>query len=178
MSGDSPGVEAWKEHTSAFDRVRSVAESASRPLSAGEVATEAAVAENTARSHLDRLAEMNVLLQITDDGTVRYTADPLHVRAQTLRELLDEHSHEELISLKTEIQTKIESWQSEYEVTSSEALRKQAGQTETAAATKAVRETARDWELTEYRLEMVEDAIENYRTYTREGAVSVSPSPP
>jgi predicted ArsR family transcriptional regulator len=173
MSDDSPGVAAWKEHTSAFDRVRSVAESTGQPLSAGEIATEAAVAENTARTHLERLVEMNVLLRISEDGTALYTADPLHVRAQTLRELLDEHSHDELISLKREIQTRIESWESEYGVVSPDALREQAGATETAEATKAVRETAQEWDLAEYRLEMVEDAIENYTTYTREGAVSV-----
>jgi hypothetical protein len=51
MAEDAPGVKAWKEHTSAFDRVRSVIETASQPRSASAIAEEALVAENTARTH-------------------------------------------------------------------------------------------------------------------------------
>lgn len=69
---DAPGVETWKEHTSAFDRVRSVAETVSQPQSAATIADEALVAENTARKHLERLVDIHVLLQ-TDRGGRRCT---------------------------------------------------------------------------------------------------------
>lgn len=71
MSEGSPGVEAWKERTTAFDRVRSVAESASGPQTVPEIAADAAVAENTARNHLDRLVAMNVLVRVDTDVSPR-----------------------------------------------------------------------------------------------------------
>ncbi|EMA55890.1 hypothetical protein C450_00170 [Halococcus salifodinae DSM 8989] len=99
MVDNEPGLEAWKEHTSAFDRVRSVAEAVAQPRSASDIADETLVAENTARSHLKRLVEMSVLLKTDRGGTTLYTPDPLYVRLRTLRELLEEYGHDGLIGL-------------------------------------------------------------------------------
>lgn len=167
MSDDAPGIEAWKAQTSAFDRVRSVAETLSRPRTAGYIAEEAAVAENTARDHLERLVDMNVLLQHDGDGPTTYSPDPLHTRAQTLRELLDEHDHDGLIRLKEDLQERIRDWRDEYDVDSPDELRTLAAETSDPEATRDVRTTASDWELVAYRLELVEDAIRNYATYSR-----------
>jgi predicted ArsR family transcriptional regulator len=60
---DSTGVEAWKEQTTAFDRIQSVASAVSQPQLVSHIAAEAHVAENTARNHLTRLVELNVLLR-------------------------------------------------------------------------------------------------------------------
>lgn len=169
MTGDAPGVEAWKEHTSAFDRVRSVAETVSQPRSASSIAAEAHVAENTARDHLERLVDMNVLLKRDRDGTVLYAPDPLHTRMQLLRDLLDSHSHDELVQLKADLQDRIETWRDEYPAESPDELRERAAGAETAAETRDIRRIANDWELVRYRLNVVEDAIENYATYTRDG---------
>ena len=71
MTDQTPGVEAWKEHTTAFDRVQSVATTVSKPRPASYIAEEAHVAENTARGHLDRLVDLNVLLKSErEDGTL------------------------------------------------------------------------------------------------------------
>ena len=43
MAENEPGIEAWKEHTSAFDRVRSVAAAVAQPQSASAIAEEALV---------------------------------------------------------------------------------------------------------------------------------------
>lgn len=167
MTDDAPGVDAWKRNTSAFDRVQSVASSVSEPQSAAAIADEAHVAENTARDHLERLAEMNVLRKTDDSGTTTYAPDPLHTRMQTLRDLLDAHDHSGLVDLKVDLQEQIETWQDTYEVRSPEELRKQAADTDDAAATRDIQTAAREWELVDYRLSIVEDAIENYATYTR-----------
>jgi len=58
-----PGVEEWKKQTSAFDRVQSISNTLSQPRSASYIADEAHVAENTARTHLERLVSLNVLLE-------------------------------------------------------------------------------------------------------------------
>ena len=172
MTDDAPGVDAWKRNTSAFDRVRSVAGSLDQPKPVAYIADEAHVAENTARGHLERLAEMNVLLQSDDSGTTLYAPDPLHTRLQTLRELLETHDHSGLVDLKVDLQEQIERWQAEYGVDSPAALREQAATTDDAASTREIQETAREWELVEYRLDIVEDAIANYATYTRPDQVS------
>lgn len=167
MSEDAPGIEAWKEHTSAFDRIRSVADTVSTPRPASYIASEAHVAENTARNHLERLVEMNVLLKSIDEGATTYSPDPLHTRMQTLRDLLDTHDHDDLIRLKTDLQERIETWQDEYEVRSPDELREHAAKTDGPAETREIVQTASDWDLVLYRLSIVEDAIENYETYSR-----------
>jgi len=63
-----PGTDRWIEETSAFDRVRSVAFALQQPRTAGQVADSAHVSEKTARGHLRRLVEMDVLLADEDDG--------------------------------------------------------------------------------------------------------------
>ena len=167
MSEDVPGVDAWKEQTSAFDRVQSVSDTVSRPRSASYIAEEACVAENTARDHLERLVDMNVLLKSVHEGTTMYSPDPLHTRMQALRELLDTHDHDGLIELKAEMQDRLETWRDEYEVDSPGELRERASDTDEAAQTRTVLQAASDWELVLYRLSIVEDAIENYTTYSR-----------
>lgn len=168
MDEDAPGIDAWKAQTSAFDRVRSVTETVSEPRPASYIANEAYVAENTARGHLERLAEMNVLLKNERDGTTVYSPDPLHTRMQLLRDLLDSHDRDELIQLKADLQTEIETWREEYAVDSPDELRGRAAETDESEETRAVLQTAGDWELVRYRLEAVEDAIEHYATYTRD----------
>lgn len=173
MTEEAPGIEAWKEQASAFDRVRSVADTVSQPRTASHIAAEAHVAENTARDHLERLVDMNVLLKSDYEGTTTYSPDPLHTRMQTLRDLLDSHDHDDLIRLKAEMQEQVETWCDEYEVGSPDELRERAAETDDASETRNVLKTANDWELVLYRVGIVDDAIENYATYGRDYRASV-----
>ncbi|MBP1987036.1 DUF7342 family protein [Halolamina salifodinae] len=172
MSEETPGVEAWKERTTAFDRVRSVAESASSPQTVAEIAADAAVAENTARNHLDRLVAMNVLVRTDSNGTTTYAPDPLHARAGAIRELLNEHDHDGLLELRAELQERVAAWTTEYGVDSPAALRERAADAEDAATTRRMRADANDWELVAHRLDLVEEAIRNYTAYSRSGRAS------
>jgi Fic family protein len=121
--------------------VRSVAQTVSEPRSASWIAEEAAVSENTARGHLQRLVEMNVLRSF-EDGTTTYAPDPLHTRMQTLRELIDEYDHDGLLDLKADLQAEIETWQDEYGVEDPDELRALGAETETQAETTTIRTTA------------------------------------
>lgn len=168
MSEVSDGVEEWKKHTSAFDRVQSIARGVSEPKPVSYIAEEAHVAENTARDHLERLVELNVLLESESDGTTHYSPDPLHVRIQTLRDLLEENDRDDLIDLKAELQAEIEELKEEYGVGTSDELRELAGESESAADTREIRKAASDWDLMLYRLSIVEDAIEDYADYNRD----------
>lgn len=172
MTDDQPHIEAWKEHTTAFDRVQAVVQTVSEPRSASWIAEKAAVAENTARDHLERLVEMNVLLATSDSGTTLYAPDPLYIRAQTLREYLDEYGHDDLIRLKEDIQNRLDGLREEYVVESPQELRKRTAETECVEQIQEFRETANDWELAQYRLSVLDEAIRNYPAYNREGARS------
>ena len=166
MSDQKSGVRAWKEHTTAFDRVQSVGTTVSKPRPASYVADEAHVAENTARDHLERLVDLSVLLKTERDGGTLYSPDPLHVRIRTVRDLLEEHDRDGLIDLKIELQSRIEDWETDYSVDAPDGLRSRAAETDTAPRTRELKRTARDWELARYRLSVLEDAIEYYETYT------------
>lgn len=162
-SGDA----AWKKHTSAFDRVRAVALSVSEPRTAGWIADEALVAENTARRHLENLAELHILTTDTTGSAVTYYPDPVYVRIRDLRELVTEYDRDELTKLAVDLKADIESWQDEYDVRSPDELRSTAAAEET-ARDEAIerRRTASDWELTKYRLSLIEDALSRYEEYS------------
>ncbi len=168
MTDQKPGVEAWKEHTTAFDRVQSVATTVSKPRPVSYIADDAHVAENTARGHLERLVNLNVLLKTKRDDGALYSPDPLHTRMQTLRDLLEAHDRDGLIDLKIKLQSKIEAWKDDYSVDSPGELRTRAAKTDTASQTRDLKKTASDWELARYRLSVLEDAIESYATYTKD----------
>lgn len=164
--GGAPGDATWKEHTSTFDRVRSVALSLSDPHSAGWIADEALVAENTARRHLERLADLHVLTRDTTGDAVTYYPDPVYVRTRDLRELVNEYDRDELTELAANLKADIESWEAEYDVTSPDDLRRTAvGEGTTAEEAMERRRTASDWELTNYRLSLIEDALSRYDEY-------------
>lgn len=169
--GDGPaetgGDAAWKEHTSAFDRVRSVALSLSEPRSAAWIAEEALVAENTARRHLERLADLHVLTTDATGSAVTYYPDPVYVRTRDLRELVADHDRDELTELAAALKADVESWQDEFGVRSPDELRSTAaGEGTSADEALERRRVASDWELTEYRLSLVEDALSRYDEYS------------
>ncbi|GGN23578.1 DUF7342 family protein [Halarchaeum nitratireducens] len=160
------GVERWKEHQSAFDRVRSVAVTVSEPESADRIAERSHVAENTARDHLQRLVEMNVLQTTNGESATLYAPDPLYTRMQALRDLLDGRDRDDLLELRGDLQERVEVWQDEHGADSPGYLREQAAHADTAEGTREMRRAANDWDIIAYRLRLVEDAIEHYSDYT------------
>lgn len=168
MTEQPPGVESWKEHTTAFDRVQSVATTVSQPRPVSYIADEAHVAENTARDHLERLVNLTVLLKSDRDDGAYYSPDPLHTRIQTLRDLLEKHDRNGLIDLKADLQDQIDDWETQYNADSPDELRSQAAETDTASETRDFKKTASDWELALYRLSILDDAIANYDTYSQD----------
>ncbi|PSQ51900.1 transcriptional regulator [Halobacteriales archaeon SW_8_65_20] len=166
MVEPEPGTEAWKEQTSPFDRVRAVSQSLSIPRSASWIAAEAAVSESAAREHLERLTEMSVLQERDDAGTVKYGPDPIFVRFQTIRELLDKHDLEDLLSLREELRSQSETWRNKYGVKSPEELSRLAAEPDSTERATNVRHTVAEWEVIKYRLDVVEDLIDKYDTYS------------
>lgn len=167
QNDDAPGDVAWKAHTTGFDRVQSVALTLSESRTAAWIADEALVAENTARRHLRRLAELNVLTADDDGGATTYYPDPVYVRTREVRALVDEHDQDGLAALAVDLTEDIDEWRAEYGASSPDEVRAGAA-TETVSADEARerRRVASDWEHARYRLSLVEDALERYGEFT------------
>lgn len=166
MTNSQQGIESWKEETTAFDRVVSVATTVSKPRSAGWIADEAAVAPATAHNHLNRLVNLYILREVAGDESTLYEPDPLYLRMQMMCDLLEEYDHEGLIDLKQRQQEQIAQWKDEYEVNTPGELRELIAQTDEVTETRELRKTVSDWELVASKLSVVEEAIERYDTYS------------
>jgi DNA-binding GntR family transcriptional regulator len=165
--GEPGGVETWKAHTTAFDRVKSVTMTLSEPQPVSWVAEEAAVSPNTARDHLQRLIDLGVVTASEKSGTRHYYPDPLYTRLRDVRELLEETTKQELAEQAAELKNDLATWKAEYDADSPDGLRERAAMDETSAEqTYELTRVASDWELVRYRLSLVQDAIENYDTWT------------
>jgi predicted ArsR family transcriptional regulator len=168
MTNDSsPGIERWIEETSAFDRVRSVAFALQQPQTAGQIADSAHVSEKTARGHLRRLVEMDVLLEDTEDGPTTYYPDPGYMRYREVRTLARENDRDELTELVATLKGDIGDWQGEYDVETAEDLRVSVADADVSEAEVYERQkVAEDWEYTEYRLDLIRDALAQYDRLT------------
>ncbi|WP_418280475.1 helix-turn-helix domain-containing protein [Halorubrum sp. DTA98] len=157
----------WKEHASAFDRVKSVTMTLSEPQPAPWIAEESSVSPNTARDHLRRLIDLGVVTATEKGGARRYYPDPLYTRLRDVRELLRETTKQGLSERAADLKSDIATWKAEYDVDSPDALRERAAADDVSVerAYEFVR-IASDWELARYRLSLVQDAIENYDTWT------------
>lgn len=164
--GDPEWVQTWKEHASAFDRVKSVTMTLTEPRPASWIAEEATVSPNTARDHLHRLIDLGVVTATDEDGVRRYYPDPLYTRLRDVRELLEDTTKQELSERAAELKEEVAAWRAEYDADSPNALRERAAADDVSAdrAYELV-QTASDWELARYRLSLVQDAIENYDTW-------------
>ena len=164
---ESEWVGTWQKHASAFDRVKSVTMTLAEPQSAPWIAEAAAVSPNTARDHLRRLIDLGVVTVTEKGGTRRYYPDPLYTRLRDVRELLRETTKQELSETAAELKHDITAWKAKYDANSPDTLRERAVADDVSAekAYELVR-IASDWELAQYRLALVQDAIDNYDTWT------------
>ncbi|WP_266080687.1 winged helix-turn-helix domain-containing protein [Haladaptatus caseinilyticus] len=170
---DPSYVQRWKEQTTGFDRVRSVAFALQEPRTAGWIADEAYVSEPTTRNHLSRLVDLGIL--VTDDTSNgrTYYPDPIYSRLTALRELVNENSAAELAEQAVAIQRDIEAWKHEYEVDDPSGLRATVAGEELAAEEARTRlQQADDWGSAKYHLSLLRDAIDHYDTYTARPSAS------
>lgn len=168
MKREGRGEQEWVDNTTAFDRVWGIASALSTPRKVSEIASEAAVAENTARKHLERLVEMHLLLKSTQNGVSVYSPDPLYTRMRSLRDLFDEHDLAGLIRLKENLQYQIEDWQREFEVETLDELRAEAAESDSASQTREIGEAVGEWDLVRYRLGILNEAIQHYEEFSRD----------
>lgn len=163
----SEWAETWTENTSAFDRVRSVTMALDEPRTAEWVAEQAHVAETTARGHLERLAEMGMLTTDTSGEAATYSPDPAYVRFRELQELVRDHSRADLVTWVADVKTKLEELSAEYDADSPRGLREQASTPDVSATTtRELLQAASDWDHYQYRLSLLNEAVERYDEYS------------
>jgi len=132
---DDTGVDAWIEATTPLERVRAISQTLTEPRSATWIADRSCVSEDTARSHLDQLVDTGVLVEQDCDPVSKYSPNHSHIRAQSVEELLDKHNRTELVRLRDGFQDQAKGMEGE------------------------------ERELLEYRIGLVEDAIEQTSEY-------------
>lgn len=109
---------------------------------------------------------MTVPLEFDGEGTITYAPDPINQRFQAVRELLDDYGQDGLLNLKEDLYARIEMRQDAYGENTPEDLRDLATATDSSEQAAAIRQTAAGWGVTKYRLDIVEDVIDNYDTYS------------
>jgi len=158
--------ESWEEHSTAGGRVRAVALSTPRPRTASWVADEAGVAHATAEKYIRRMVESREL-RVLDGEPTRYEPDPVTEYVNQVRDLVDEHTEEELAAGITRLKDRIREYEREYGVESPSELRASlADRGLTSAEERERRETAADWEHAERRLDLLADAVEFYDRFS------------
>jgi predicted ArsR family transcriptional regulator len=80
-------VDSWTGSTTARERVETIATTLSEPRTTNWIADQAEVEWDTARKHLDDLAESGTVL-VTENG--EYVPDPTRAYFDRLRELIPE----------------------------------------------------------------------------------------
>jgi DNA-binding transcriptional ArsR family regulator len=112
-------VDSWTDSMTARERVETIATTVSESRTANWIAEQADVKWDTAKKHLDDLAESGVLL-VTDDD--EYVPDPTRAYFDHLRELILTNDREELRGELEAIADRIEGWKTAYGVDSPEDL--------------------------------------------------------
>lgn len=147
--------------------MQSVAFALQQPRAAGRIAKSAHVAEKTARDHLQRLVEMDVMLAETGEGPTTYYPDPAFMRYREVRTLARDHDRDELTELVATLKGDIESWRDEFDVETPDELRASVADADVSVeAVYERRKVAEDWAYTEHRLDLIKDALAQYDRLT------------
>jgi predicted ArsR family transcriptional regulator len=168
----SRGTEAWKAQTKAIERVIDVALTLEQPRTAGWLAEEAAVAEQTARDHLELLTDLGMLTATTAHGVTRYQPETAYVRFRTVSRCVEQYTKDELLDAVEQLREQTAAIETEYDVETPDELRALTTTDETPIEEiKDYRRVAAEWESLRHRLSVFQEAVERYEDFDR-GAVT------
>lgn len=152
-------VESWTESMTARERVETIATTLSEPRTANWIAEQADVKWDTAKKHLDNLAETGVIL-VTEDDT--YVPDPTQAYFDHLRELILTNDRAELRGELEAIADRIEDWKTTYEVDSPEDLEATLADDLSADEIRERRQALRRWENSLRSRDTIQTALQLY----------------
>lgn len=168
-SEDRPsGIDKWKQETKGIERVIDVMLTVEEPQTAGWIAGEAHVSEQTAREHLKLFVDLGILTATTVSGVTKFHPDPAWLRFQELSQLTEQYDRDELLDQVEELKERIESTESRFGVDSPDELRaKAADDATTVEEVKEYRSMASEWESAIYDLQIRQQALERYDEFSR-----------
>ena len=152
-------VDSWTDSTTARERVETIATTLSEPRTTNWIAEQAEVTWDTAKKHLDDLAESGSLL-VTDGG--EYVPDPTRAYFDHLRELILANDREELRGELEAIADRIEEWQTTYDVASPDELEASLADDRPSAEIQERRRVLRRWENSRESRDTIRTALQLY----------------
>jgi hypothetical protein len=159
----SGGVQSWTETMSARERIRSVALTLSEPRSTNWISDQAETAWSTTNQELDDLVDRGQLRRVDAGESTLYQPDYTRLLFDELRQLIEEHTREQLQAELTAIAEEIEDWQEAYSVETWEELEQSlADGTLSSAEIRERRDVIRDWQANEEDRRLIRRALELY----------------
>jgi hypothetical protein len=152
-------VDSWTDSMTPRERVETIATTLSTPRTVNWVAEQAEVTRDTAKKHLDDLADSGVLL-VTDNDT--YVPDPTRAYFDHLRELILTNDKAELRDELESIATRIEGWKTTYGVTDPAELEATLADDRSATEVRERRQVLRRWENSLRSRETIRTALRLY----------------
>lgn len=151
---------SWKDDLSARERVTTIIQTVSDPVSINWVAEEADVHWNTAESHLEELADDGKVRRVEQGDSTAYVPDFTRAYMEEIRQLALNHSAEELRAELTAAKESIEEIQDQFDVQTREELEQSLADLDiTAEETRARSRALRDWEEQQDSLTLVKHAL-------------------
>lgn len=164
MADEHPGgVQSWTETMSARERIRSVALTLSEPRSTNWISDQAETAWSTTNQELEDLVDRGQLRRVNAGESTLYQPDYTRLLFDELRQLIEEHTREQLQAELTAITEEIEDWQEVYGVETWEELEQSlADGTLSSAEIRERRDVIRDWQANEEDRRLIKHALELY----------------
>lgn len=160
------------DHRDKLDRIREVSMTVDEPRNAGQIADAAGVARNTAAKYLQHLVAADKLATIEHGRETRYYPDPVTQYFDQVRDLIENHTKEELTHELAAIRDDVDSWKDEYGVATPDELRSSVGDESVSADERRRRiRDAEDWEYYRHQADLIRQAIQLYDAVeaTRDG---------
>lgn len=171
--GPPPGEEAWKEQTKGIERVIDVALTLQQRRTAEWVADEAAVAEQTARDHLDMLSELGVIAKTTARGVTKYQRDRAYIRFKEVSGYIERYDKDELMDAAQETKEQIETTQGRYDVETADELRQKVTEDGTTSEEVAeYKKAASEFETLHHTLDVISEALDRYEMFHRKAVTA------
>jgi hypothetical protein len=164
MTDENPGgVQSWTETMSARERIRSVALTLSEPRSTNWISDQAETAWSTTNQELEDLVDRGQLRRVDAGESTLYQPDYTRLLFDELRQLIEEHTREQLQAELTAIAEEIEAWQEAYGAETWEELEQSlADGTLSSAEIRERRDVIRDWQANEEDRRLIRHALELY----------------
>lgn len=171
---DGPrGIERWKEESKAIERVIEVVLSLGDPQTAGWIADEAQVSEQTAREHLGLLVDLGIVTSTSARSVTKYQPDAAYLRYRAVSAAIERDSREDLLDRIEEAKSRVEDIVDEYGVESPDELRALAADEDVGSdEVKEYRIAASEWESVRRELDVAEEALERYDEFSRDQKAS------